>query len=87
MVVQAVQAEEEVTLGSLEQGMRQMLQELGQRTLGQQTLGQLLARSNRAEARLRCPCGHNASYRCRRAGMVMTVFGRVSYTASDCYVE
>lgn len=77
MVVEAVQEAESTGLGEIEQGMRQILQEVGR-----QALGQVLAKSDHIEADIRCACHHKASYRCRREGMVITVFGRVYYQRS-----
>ena len=69
--------EENVTMGSIEPGMRQVLQRVGQRALGQ-----VLAKSDQAEPSIRCACGHKATYQYRRKGMVITVFGRVAYKRS-----
>jgi len=69
--------EENASIGEIEQGMRQMLQEIGQ-----QAMGQVLEKSDSIEASIRCQCQHKANYRCRREGMVITVFGRVRYKRS-----
>jgi len=69
--------EENVSIGDIEQGMRQMLQEIGQ-----QAMVQVLEKSDSIEASIRCQCQHKANYRCRREGMVITVFGRVRYKRS-----
>jgi len=69
--------EENVSIGEIEQGMRQMLQQVGQ-----QAMGQVLEKSDLIEASIRCQCQHKANYRCRREGMVITVFGRVRYKRS-----
>ena len=66
--------EEGADIGELEVGMRQILQEVGR-----QTMGQVLEKSDPIEASIRCECQHKATYRCRREGMVITVFGRVRY--------
>lgn len=72
-----VQKEEDVGIGDIEQSMRQILQEVGR-----QALGQVLEKSDRVEPSIRCQCQHKANYRCRREGMVITVFGRVRYRRS-----
>ncbi len=77
LVVTYVQEEESVSLGEIEQGMRQMLQEVGR-----QALGQVLEKSDPVAPSIRCSCQHKAHYRCRREGMVITVFGRVKYKRS-----
>jgi hypothetical protein len=69
--------EENVTMGSIEQGMRQLLQRVGQCALGQ-----VLAKSDQVEPSIRCECGHKATYQYRRKGMMITVFGRVEYKRS-----
>ena len=66
--------EESVDIGEIEQGMRQILQEVGQ-----QAMGQVLEKHDPIEPSIRCQCQHKANYRCRREGMVITVFGRVRY--------
>ncbi len=66
--------EEGADIGKLEEGMRHMLQEVGR-----QAMGQVLEKSDPVEASIRCKCQHKANYRCRREGMVITVFGRVRY--------
>jgi len=66
--------EEGADIGELEKGMRHMLQEVGR-----QAMGQVLEKSDPVEASIRCKCEHKANYRCRREGMVITVFGRVRY--------
>lgn len=65
---------DEVDIGDMEQGMRQLLQEIGR-----QAMEQVLEKQDRVEAAIRCPCQHKTNYRCRREGMVITVFGRVRY--------
>ncbi len=74
LVVNAIEAEEHVGIEKIEQGMRQMLQEVGR-----QALGQVLEKSDSIEPSIRCPCGQKANYLCRRKGMVITVYGRVNY--------
>jgi hypothetical protein len=69
--------EADVGIGEIEQGMRQMLQEVGR-----QAIGQVLEKSDPIEAIIRCQCQQKANYRCRREGMVITVFGRVRYKRS-----
>ena len=77
LIVTYVQEEESVTLGEIEQSMRQMLQEVGR-----QALGQVLEKSDQVAPSIRCTCQQKARYRCRRQGMVITVFGRVRYQRS-----
>lgn len=76
LVVEYVK-EADAGIGEIEQGMRQMLQEVGR-----QALGQVLEKSDPIEPSIRCQCQHKANYRCRREGMVITVFGRVRYKRS-----
>lgn len=75
LVVDTVNETEAVELGEIEQGMRTLFQ-----TIGQQALAQVLTDSDQAAPSIRCPCQQKARYRCRREGMVITVFGRVRYT-------
>ena len=77
LVLQCVSQKEGVGLDQVEQGMRQLLQQIGQ-----EALGQVLTKSDKREPAIRCRCGHEAKYRCRRNGMVITVFGRVHYKRS-----
>jgi hypothetical protein len=77
LVVGYAQEREGVSISEIEQGMRQMLQEVGR-----QAMAQVLAKSDAKEASIRCQCHHKANYRCRREGMVITVFGRVKYKRS-----
>ena len=77
LVVQCVQAEEEVNIGDIEQGMRQLLQ-----GIGREAMGQVLEKSDTIEPSIRCSCQHKAAYRCRREGMMITVFGRMYYKRS-----
>ncbi|NIQ11193.1 MAG: ISKra4 family transposase [Gammaproteobacteria bacterium] len=77
LVVAHVQEAEGVGIGEIEQGMRQMLQEVGR-----QAMGQVLEKSDTVEPSIRCQCQHKADYRGRREGMVITVFGRVGYKRS-----
>ncbi|MCO5207947.1 MAG: ISKra4 family transposase [Anaerolineae bacterium] len=72
-----VEEEAEVGIGEIEQGMRQILQEVGRHALGQ-----VLAKSDQVEPSIRCACQHKAAYRCRREGTVISVFGRVRYRRS-----
>lgn len=74
LVVAYTQENEEINIGDIEQGMRQMLQEIGR-----QAMKQVLEKQDPIEADIRCPCQQKATYRCRREGMVITVFGRVKY--------
>lgn len=69
--------EEDVSIGKIEEGMRQMLQEVGR-----QSLAQVLEKCDPVEPYIRCHCQHQATYRGRREGMVITVFGRVKYKRS-----
>ncbi|MBE7533397.1 MAG: UPF0236 family protein [Ardenticatenaceae bacterium] len=77
LVVAGVQGKDGVGMGKLEAGMRQMLQEVGR-----QALTQVMEKSDIIEPSIRCICQHQAAYRCRREGMVITVFGRVKYKRS-----
>ena len=77
LVTTYVQEEAGVGIGEIEQGMRQILQEVGR-----QALGQVLEKSDQVEPSIRCACNHKADYRCRREGMVISVFGRVRYRRS-----
>lgn len=74
LVVEYAKENEEVDIGDMEQGMRQLLQEIGR-----QAMEQVLEKQDPIEANVRCRCQHEANYRCRREGMVITVFGRVRY--------
>lgn len=77
LVTAYIQEEAGVGIGEIEQGMRQILQEVGR-----QALGQVLEKSDCVEPSIRCTCQHKARYRCRRAGMIISVFGRVQYKRS-----
>ena len=77
LVTTYVQEEAGVGIGEIEQGMRRILQEVGR-----QALGQVLEKSDQVEPSIRCACNHKAGYRCRREGMVISVFGRVRYRRS-----
>ena len=77
LVVAHMQEEDGVGIGEIEQGMRQILQ-----AVGRQALGQILEKSDPVAPSIRCQCQHKANYRCRREGMVITVFGRVRYKRS-----
>lgn len=74
LVVEYAKEKEEVSIGDIEQEMRQLLQEVGR-----QAMAQVLEKSDPIEASIRCQCQRKANYRCRREGMVITVFGRVRY--------
>ena len=76
LVVESM-AEEESSLGDIEQGMRQLLQ-----TIGREALGQVLEKRDVVQPSSQCGCQQQATYRCRREGMVITVFGRVRYKRS-----
>lgn len=77
LVVECIQGKDDVGIGEIEQGMRQILQEVGR-----QALAQVLEKSDVVEPSIRCACQHKATYRCRREGMAITVFGRVRYKRS-----
>mgnify|MGYP001828698643 CR=1 FL=1 len=77
LVVTSLQGESDIGIGEIEQGMRCLLQEVGQAALGQ-----VLEKSDPVAPSMRCQCQQKASYRCRREGMVITVFGRVRYKRS-----
>lgn len=68
------QGQEDVDIGNIEQGMRQLLQEIGR-----QAMAQVLEKQDPIEADIRCSCQQKAKYRSRQEGMVITVFGRVRY--------
>lgn len=74
LVVETVNQAETVELGEIELGMRDLLQ-----TIGQQAMSQVLTDSDQTVPSIRCTCQQKARYRCRRDGMVITVFGRVYY--------
>lgn len=61
----------------MENGLREMLQEVGAVTLGQ-ALEKRDERENKA-SRQRCACGEEQVYRFRRPAVILSVFGRVSY--------
>jgi hypothetical protein len=77
LVTTCVQDEARVGIGQIGQGMRQIFQEVGRLALGQ-----VLEKSDQVEPSIRCGCNHKAAYRCRREGMVISVFGRVRYRPS-----
>jgi hypothetical protein len=77
LVTVYVQEDGGMGIGEIEQGMRQILQEVGR-----EALGQVLEKSDQVESSIRCACNHKAAYRCRREGMVISVFGRVRYRRS-----
>lgn len=77
LVVEAMRESEAEDIGELEEGMRQLLQEIGR-----ETLGQVLEHQDVREPSIRCVCQHKARYRCRREGTVISVFGRVRYKRS-----
>jgi len=65
-------------LESLEDGLRRLLQEIGQ-----QAYGQVLEQADQANGvRVACACGAEARRVLQRAGQVLTVFGKVSYRRS-----
>lgn len=74
LVIEYARENEEIEIGVIEQGMRQLLQEVGR-----QAMEQVLEKQDPIEADIRCRCQQKANYRCRREGMVITVFGRVRY--------
>lgn len=67
-------AEDEARLSDIENGMRQLLQKIGQRSLEK-----LLTEADQVQPRVPCACGGEAQYVCRREAMLITVFGKVSY--------
>ena len=77
LVVTYVKEEGSISLDEIELGMREIMQEVGR-----QALGQVLEKSDQVEPSIRCSCNHKADYRCRREGMVISVFGRVRYKRS-----
>ncbi len=60
LVVGYVKENEAVDIGDIEQGMRQLLQEVGR-----QAMAQVLEKQDPMEADIRCPCQQKANYRCR----------------------
>jgi hypothetical protein len=62
-----------------ETGMRELLREVGV-----QALGNYLEQKDeeRPEADMRCACGEPMQYRFKRAGTILSVFGRVGYRRS-----
>ena len=68
LVTVYVQEDGGMGIGEIEQGMRQILQEVGR-----EALGQVLEKSDQVESSIRCACNHKAAYRCRREGMVISV--------------
>ena len=77
LMVNNVSEKESIEIGEIEQGMRQMLQEVGR-----QAMAQVLTKSDASEPSIRCQCQQKANYRCQREGMVITLFGRVRYKRS-----
>ena len=77
LVVESIKNEDGMDLGDIEQGMRQLLQ-----AVGREAIGQVLEKSDTVQPSIRCSCHHKATYRCRREGMIITVFGRVKYKRS-----
>jgi hypothetical protein len=67
-------AEDEARLSDIENGMRQLLQKIGQRSLEK-----LLREADQVQPHVPCACGGAAQYVCRREAMLITVFGKVSY--------
>ncbi len=76
-IAEGIATEGNVSLGDIEQGMRQILQEVGRRAIGQ-----ALEKVDVVEPTVRCSCQHQATYCSRREGMVITVFGRAYYKRS-----
>lgn len=77
LVTDTIQDGENISIGEIEQRMRKLLQEAGR-----QALGEVLTKQDKVEPTIRCHCQHQAIYRDRRQGMVITVFGRVYYKRS-----
>ncbi len=77
LVVESIKKQDGMNMGDIEQGMRQLLQEIGR-----EAIGQVLEKRDTVQPSIRCSCHHKATYRCRREGMVITVFGRVKYKRS-----
>jgi hypothetical protein len=65
-------------IGEIEQGMRQLLQEVGQRALGKS----ISAADERYRREAPCGCGGVAAYVARRPAKVLSVFGWVEYRRS-----
>ena len=84
-VKEHVLRDSEPDVGVIEQGMRQLLQEVGRRALGKS----ITALDERYPQAVACRCGGEAQYRCRRQAKALTVFGWVTYRrayhlCSDC---
>ena len=62
-------------IGEIEQGMRQLLQEVGKRALGKS----ISAADERYRREAQCGCGSVAEYVARRPAKVLSVFGWVEY--------
>lgn len=69
------EAESEPGIGQIEQGMRQLLQEVGKRALGKS----ISAADERYRRETPCGCGGVARYVARRPAKVLSVFGWVEY--------
>lgn len=67
-------AQDEAKLSDIENGMRQLLQKIGQRSLEK-----LLTYADQVQPAVHCACGGEAKYVCRRGAKLITVFGKVNY--------
>jgi hypothetical protein len=67
-------AHDEAKLSDIESGMRELLQQIGQRSLEK-----LLTQADQVQPSVDCECGDEAKYVCRREAMLITVFGKVRY--------
>ena len=69
------QGQEQVTIAGIENGMREILRELGNQMLGM-FLSSLQATP---ESEIACPCGGKLKYQRMRSAKLISVFGRVTY--------
>lgn len=70
-----VEEAREAEIGEIEEGMREMLQEVGKRALGKS----ISAMGERYQRQAPCACGCDARYLARRPAKVLSVFGWVDY--------
>jgi len=66
--------QEETRFSDVENGLRQLLQKIGQGSLEK-----LLKQADEVQPTVPCVCGSEAKYVCRRKAKLITVFGRVRY--------
>ena len=70
-----VEIQEQVTIAEIENGMREMLMEIGNQMLGMF----LSSMQATPESEIACPCGGELKYQRKRAAKLISVFGRVTY--------